>query len=102
MLLPRPWTNPDVDLQLVEREHAKGGEGRGSPRVVKGESDAHCVEAAEHLLVDVRAGTRPGRHDLQRHGLRREVVGGEHRRETVGELRVVEEPVRDVDRDTSR
>ena len=73
--LAEPVDEPDVDLQLVEREHAQRRERGGAAGVVEREPDAERVEAAEHLLVDLRAGARPGRDHLERDALRADVVG---------------------------
>src|ERR671919_2282023 len=86
-----------VDLELVEREDAERGEGRGASAVVEGEADADVRQPADDGPVELRAGARPGRHDLEHEVLRIGPRRAQEPDDAVGELWVVEEPVGDVD-----
>ena len=70
--LAEPVDEADVDLQLVEREHAQRRERRGSAGVVEREPDAEGGEAAR-APPRRRCAPAPGPagHDLERDGLRR-------------------------------
>ena len=87
-----------VDLQLVEREHAQGRERRSAAAVVQRQAHAETSELPEHVVVELGSRTGARGDDLER-DLNRQVERIEQRGDPVGELRIVEEPVRHVDRD---
>ncbi len=88
-----------VDLHLVERERADRGDRRRAPQIVEREPDPEVAEPLHHEAVELRAGARPRRDDLQRQSPRLDVSRVEELRQPVDQLGVVDQPVGDVDSD---
>ena len=88
-----------VDLHLVERQHADRRDGGGAPEIVEREANAELAKPLHDEPVELGARAGPRRNDLERQSLRRDVVRLEQLGQPDDELRVVDQPIRDVDRD---
>ena len=96
--VPSPWTNPaSIFSSSSGRTRSAANEAARPPSSSESRTP-RCAKPAEDLLVELGAGAGPGRDDLERQRPRADVRRAEQSREAVGELRVVHQAVRDVDR----
>ena len=97
-LSPSPWTNPTSIFSSSRGSTRSAANEAARPPSSSERRTPSASKRPSTSSSSFRAGPGPAGYDLERDRRADEIHRAKHRRQAIGELRIVEEPVRDVDR----